>query len=532
MEKRNEEQPLSASRAAEEPYPVSRRRFLVTSLAAGAAGLLGVPLASAQSQAPKRGGVLKLAVPSAARRLDPAIHGANEEFIISGAIFNNLVRVDAKLVPQPELASDWKVSDDGKSWTFNLRRGVKFHHGRELTSKDVEFTINRLLNPQTASMGRSLFGLVQKIDVPSPYSIKFDLSDPYADFPMMFGAVYARILPFDAAADVSKTPIGTGPFKLKEFAPADHVTMVRNADYWERDAAGNQLPYLDEFRQVTIPEQSAQVAALTSGLIQVLWEAPATAISTLKADPNVKVLEVNSPGYHEITIWQNQPPFSDPRVMTALKISLDRDQLIKAALGGFGTPSNDNPISAISPFWVDTGMKKRDTAKAKALMVEAGYANGVDVELVATNERAGLVEFAVGVKEMAAPAGFRINIKAVPYDVYTARYNRKHPFNMQNWNGRPTIDEALYPYFHSKGSYKELYNYSNPEVDKLLDDGRKESNLQKRKDMYGRVQKIIADSGPVVIPYHRPYMAAINKQVQGYEIHPIRWADVRRVWLS
>src|SRR3954453_3520754 len=120
--------------------------------------------------------------------------------------------------------------------------------------------------------------------------------------------------------------------------------------------------------------------------------------------------------------------------MQALKISLDRDQLIKAALGGYGTPSNDNPVSAISPFWVDTGMKKRDLAKAKALMTEAGHATGVDVELIPTPDRVGLVEFAVGVKEMTAPAGFRIAIKSVPYDVYTARYNRKHPFNMQNWN--------------------------------------------------------------------------------------------------
>jgi len=349
---------------------------------------------------------------------------------------------------------------------------------------------------------------------------------------MMFGAVYARIIPFDAAAEVSKMPIGSGPFKMKEFVPADHVTMVRNPDYWEKDAAGIQLPYVDEFRQVTIPEQAAQIAAITSGFVHVLWEAPPTAISTLKADANVRILETSSPGYHEITIWQHQPPFSNPKVMQALKISLDRDQLIKAALGGFGTPSNDNPISSISPFWADTGMKKRDAAKAKALMVEAGYPNGVDVELITTNERAGLVEFAVGVKEMTAPAGFRIDIKTVPYDVYTARYNRKHPFNMQNWNGRPTIDEALYPYFHSKGSYKELYNYNNPEVDKLLDDGRKEKDFAKRKSMYGRVQQIIAESGPVVIPYHRPFMAALNKQVQGYEIHPIRWVDARRVWLA
>src|SRR3954469_18815862 len=111
----------------------SRRRFLEAGLATGAAGIFGVPLAAAQTGTPKRGGVLKLAVPSAARRLDPAIHGASEEFVISQAIFNNLVRVDAKLNPQPELATDWSVTDDGKTWTFNPHRGVKFHHGRECT---------------------------------------------------------------------------------------------------------------------------------------------------------------------------------------------------------------------------------------------------------------------------------------------------------------------------------------------------------------------------------------------------------------
>jgi peptide/nickel transport system substrate-binding protein len=515
-----------------EHYPVSRRKFLKAGLAAGAAGLLGDPLASAQTPVPKRGGVLKLAVPSAARRLDPAIHGSNEEFTISQAIFNNLVRVDAKLTPQPELATDWKVADDGKSWTFNLRRGVKFHHGREFTSKDVEFTLKRLLNPATASLGRSLFSMVQNIETPGPYVIKFDLSEPYSDLPMIFGAVYTRILPFDAANDLSKTLVGTGPFKMKEFVPADHVTMVRNTEYWEKDAAGNQLPYVDELRQVTIPEQAAQVAALTSGFVHIMFEAPSTSIATLKADPNVKVLETNSPSYHELVCWVDRPPFQDNRVMQALKLSLDRDQLIKAALGGYGTPSNDNPVSALSPFWVDTGMKRRDVAKAKALMDAAGFRAGVDLELVASSERPGLVELAVGVKEMAAPAGFRINIKTVPWDVYTARYSRKHPFNIQVWNGRATIDETLYSYYHSKGSWKELYNFSSKELDQLLDDGRKEGDLKKRKEIYAKAQRILVDSGPDVIPYHRPYIMGIHKQVQGYEIHPMRWVDVRRTWLS
>ena len=153
MDKRNKDK--SGSSDIPTHYSESRRKFVESTLlatTAAGAGILGSTQAFAQA-APKKGGALKLAVPSAARRLDPAIHGANEEFIISAAIFDNLVRVDAKLNPQPGLATDWKVSDDGKSWTFNIRRGVKFHHGRELTSKDVEFTINRLLDPKTASMG-------------------------------------------------------------------------------------------------------------------------------------------------------------------------------------------------------------------------------------------------------------------------------------------------------------------------------------------------------------------------------------------
>ena len=144
MDKGSKDKPGSANIPTH--YSESRRKFVEATLlatTASAAGILGSTQALAQAT-PKKGGALKLAVPSAARRLDPAIHGANEEFIISAAIFDNLVRVDAKLNPQPGLATDWKVSDDGKSWTFNIRRGVKFHHGRELTSKDVEFTINRL----------------------------------------------------------------------------------------------------------------------------------------------------------------------------------------------------------------------------------------------------------------------------------------------------------------------------------------------------------------------------------------------------
>ena len=144
----------------------------------------------------------------------------------------------------------------------------------------------------------------------------------------------------------------------------------------------------------------------------------------------------------------------------------------------------------------------------------------------------GLVEFAVGVKEMSAPAGFRIDdqdgaLRRLHRALQPQASVQHAELERSSHHRRDAV-----PYYHSKGSYKELYHYSNKEMDQLLDDGRKEPDLKKRKVMYGRVQKMLSESGPVVIPYHRPYMAALHKGVQGYEIHPIRWADVRRTWLS
>jgi peptide/nickel transport system substrate-binding protein len=152
--------------------------------------------------------------------------------------------------------------------------------------------------------------------------------------------------------------------------------------------------------------------------------------------------------------------------------------------------------------------------------------------VITSAERPGLVELAVALKEMAAPAGFRMQLKVVPWDVYVGQYDKKHVFTMQPWNGRATIDESLYPFYHSKGSYNAEFNYTNKEIDALLEAGRAEEDFAKRKEIYGKVQTILTDDGPEMIPYHRPYLMAIHKRVQNYQVHPLRYVDVRSTWLS
>ena len=202
--------------------------------------------------------------------------------------------------------------------------------------------------------------------------------------------------------------------------------------------------------------------------------------------------------------------------MQALKISLDRDQLIKAALGGYGTPSNDNPISSISPFWVDTGMKKRDVAKAKALMTEAGYGNGVDVELITTNERAGLVEFAVGVKEMSAPAGLSHRHQ----DGALRRLHRalqpqasvQHAELERSADDRRGAVSVLPLEGQLQGALSTTATRKSTSCSTM---GARNATSRSARTCTDGCRRSSSESGPVVIPYHRPYMAALQQARAG-----------------
>jgi peptide/nickel transport system substrate-binding protein len=298
--------------------------------------------------------------------------------------------------------------------------------------------------------------------------------------------------------------------------------MVRFADYWDRGR-----PYLDELWQVNVPQPATQVASLTGGDVQMIFEVPTSFIGSLQRNPAVSVVEVKSPSFQPITMVTTQKPFDDNRVRLAMKHAVDRDGLIRAVWQGHGVAGEDHPVPQVNPFYAATSPKHGyDVARAKQLLAEAGYPNGLAVELWTSNERVGLQELAVAAQQMMAPAGVRIEVKTVPWSVFNSTVYKKKAFYVNNWFGRGTIDETLYSYFRTGGGWNEG-GLSIPELDRLLDDGRSTVDLERRKKLYAQAQQVIHDQGHMVVPYHMNYVTAMRSQVKGYIVHPLRYCDFR-----
>ena len=170
-------------------------------------------------------------------------------------------------------------------------------------------------------------------------------------------------------------------------------------------------------------------------------------------------------------------------------------------------------------------------AKAKQLLAEAGHPNGISIELWTSNERVGLQELAVAVQQMAAPAGIKIEVKTVPWAVFNSTVYKKKPLYVNNWFGRGTIDETLYAYFRTGGGWNEG-EFSKPELDRLLDEGRVTVDMEKRKRIYAQAQQVIHDEGHMVVGYHMNYVTAMRSNVKGYIVHPLRYCDFRWTYLE
>src|SRR6516164_5247167 len=234
---------------------VTRRRLLqlaVTGSTLAAAMPLG-QRSRAWGQAPRSGGTLKMAWASSPRTLDPALAIQGDEYMITQATYDNLTRIDEKLQPGPMLATQWSSDAQARVWTFALRKGVKFHHGRELKASDVVFTFERVLDPKTGSPGRNAMGPIEKVEAVDDYTVRFRMATPYADLPVSVAVTFGRILPADRADKLATEPSGTGPFRVVEFKPGERTRMVRFQDYWDRPR-----PYLDELWQVNMPQQATQ----------------------------------------------------------------------------------------------------------------------------------------------------------------------------------------------------------------------------------------------------------------------------------
>ena len=486
------------------------------------------PSAAAQPRV-KRGGTLTIASLASWRQLDPHKVNAAADYPYGFWMYNALTRIQPDLKVVPDLALSWKPNGDLTKWTFTLRKGALFHNGQEMTADDVVASLKRVQDPATASISRNYLSMVQSITAIDRYTVEFVLSSPYAELPATLGTVHMKIAPKDLLGTLGEKPVGTGPFKFAEFVPGSHVRVVRNDKYF---VPGE--PYLDEVIYKVLPEALVAATALKRAEIDVWYAIPADQLQDLQrtSGGNVVIQGVSTGNWDAIFVHNKRKPFSDPKFRLALNYATDRQKIVDAVLFGHGTPVQ-TPVAPSSPFFKkDLALRTQDIAKAKQLLAEAGYPNGIDLTIYAPAGRANRERLAVVVQDMWRPAGIRLKVEKVPADRFVADIEPKADLFASGYAGRPTLDQTFGVSLHSKATYP-MFHYESPKLDQLLDNAKKARTVEEQVRLYGLVQQALFDDPPGVIAYVVSEYAATRKSVENYKLHPLLGVVyLDNVWLN
>jgi peptide/nickel transport system substrate-binding protein len=315
---------------------------------------------------------------------------------------------------------------------------------------------------------------------------------------------------------------------FKAYEPGDRIELVKNPNYYE---AG--LPKLDGVVLRIIPEAAGRIAALESGSIDLVWNLPYEAIEKVKKNPEIELSAVATATWDGIILNNARKPFDDVRVRQALALTIDKAALVQLVLFGQGAPTH-SPIPPSHPYFnAALGFAKPDIAKAKELLAAAGYPNGFEVPMQVPQERETRVRLGVAVRDMAQAAGIRINVERVPFDSYTKNVSGIAQMYVDGYFARPTIDTAIYPFYHSGGSWNtKLWNYKNDEMDALLDKSRVTQDEAARKAIFLEVQRIAEATLPGIIAYSANHVNALRKNVKGFRSTPMQWLELKGVTLE
>ena len=494
---------------------LDRRRFLAASAGFGS---LAMAAFDTQAQTPRKGGVLRISVDQAVAKLNPLVTRVNPEYMVAELLYSALTRLRVDMSVEPDLAESWTSSPDLMEWTFVLRKNVNFHDASPFSASDVVATFEAILDPKTASPARQNVGPIAKVTAKNVNTVVFTLSAPFADLPVTLAYTNAKIIPAavikSGLARLDSTAVGTGPFKLVSFEGDRQVVVARNEAYYDK-----ARPYLDRIEVVVYPDSTAEGSALISGDTDMISTLPPTEFARLQKAAGVKALRVPSGQFCNVNFGCDVKPFNDVRVRRALDLTIDRENMVNFVAEGFGTPGNDTPMNSAYRYYAAQPLRKPDIAKAKALLAEAGYPNGLDATLIASDRPPVRTQLAIAMREMAKPSGFRINVETMPHATYLDQVWKKGSFYVGFYNMQATADAIFALLYTSNAAWNET-RWNNAAFDKAVNAARATVDDAKRRAFYAEAQKMMQSEVPSIIPIFFDLLAAQRDWVQGYQLHP------------
>jgi len=452
--------------------------------------------------------------------LDPA-SPLNFEYAII-MLYDRLVSLGEGGQIIPALATAWEANEDATAWTFTLREGVTFHDGKPLTSADVAYTFRHILDPAVEAPAAATLNLIETIETPDEGTVVFQLGQPHADFPSLLVEYMARIIPDGSGDTIASTGIGTGPFKLESFNAEGTTVLVANDDYW------NGAPQLAGIELIALADAEARGIALQADQVDIILNTTATQAALFEGNPDYTVLSFPTGQWGTLVMRTDTPPFDDVRVRKAMRLVADRQAMVDLVLDGQGTVACDNPVSTTDIYFLETECPP-NIEQAKALLAEAGYADGLEVTLYTSDAESIYIPLAEVYQQQAAAAGINVNLEIVPADSYYTDVWGTEAFYPSYWRERPT-DLILNLLWRSTTDWNESY-YRNPAFDQLLDEARRELDFEQRRALYQQAQQMIMDEDGHLIPFFVNLTHIYSANVTGVEARSsreFRWETIAK----
>ncbi len=489
-----------------------------------------------------RGGTLVYARYADSLFLDPVLNDANVDIWILTNLYDTLLfPTDDGKGLKPGLATEYSVSDDGLTFTLKIRQGVKFADGSPLTVDDVKWSLDRARNPKNG-IWSFIVESIDSIETQGSDTVVLHLKHPDPTLASGLATFNTAIMPrklFEAAPGATdeekakafaEKPVGSGPFVFASWQRGTEMVLKRNPHYWQTGEDGKPLPYLDEIRFPVIPDDATRILKLQAGEVDGAELIPYSRVAELKADPALNMALFPSTKVEFITmnvrptLKDGRPnPLSNAAVRQALNYAIDKAALIKIVTFDVGKPTVSY-MSSATPLVYDQGPAyPYDPAKAKALLKEAGFGDGLEVSCIALAGSVDETSILSTIQQMWAQVGVRLDIEQLDNAARTERY-RSGDFQMRVslWTDDIADPSEITSYFAYFPNIESLHGgFQDKRIDELYEASQKEMDAAKRAEMYKEIQQIYMKAAPIIFLYQSPYPVALRKEVKGFVQIPL-----------
>lgn len=468
-------------------------------------------------------------------RLDPQFQSSLHDYGVADNIYSQLVRLEpgtSNIIP--DLATSWEISNDGLTYTFHLRQGVQWHRGfGEVTSEDVKWTYERMLGPDSTSPGRFDFSSIESIEAPDPYTVVFHLSAPHS--PLLGKLAYNRrtgIVNREAIEqygdDYNFNAVGSGPFMLESWTPGQEIVLVANPDYYEEG-----LPRMERIVLVPIADDAVAAGALANGEVMLGLFRDPNAIATLEQNPDLVVDRGPQSAISALYYRIDRPPFDDIRVRQAIHHAIDKEAIIADVLTGVADIAHTFITPLAKGSAEDSVVRyEYDPERARELLAEAGYADGISVDLLTTQLEPWPLVSPI-LQFYLEDVGFDIEFRQLEHGTYgDERANSNYDMVVLTVTGPPDPDTWM-GLVHSSntppGNNSSYYN--NPEVDALIEQATAAVDEEQRADLYRQIQEIVLEDAALLPIYHLGVQVVRHESVQGFPVpiahdYPLKYLEV------